>query len=151
MRGKSLFITRLSCMTLSRPAGSKHQKDVRRSVMEMLIGLIRGRAEMRKVFKKWMCSGLMFLFIRRENTSQQPTYDGWSCECRLVCRLEIWQLIEQKCAQILCLSSDTAGSFWCSCNLWEIIKSIYTTFYKLNNVCASRSWSFRSSKHWIQH
>lgn len=40
------------CMTLSRPAGSKHQKDVRRSVMEMLIGLIRGRAEMRKVFKK---------------------------------------------------------------------------------------------------
>lgn len=37
------------CMTLSRPAGSKHQKDVRRSVMEMLIGLIRGRAEMRKV------------------------------------------------------------------------------------------------------
>lgn len=37
------------CKMLSQPAGSTHQKDVRRSVMEMLVGLIRGRAEVRKV------------------------------------------------------------------------------------------------------
>lgn len=150
MRGKSLFITRLAAWRWAGLQGA----NIRRMWDDLWwrCWLVWYEAEPRwgKFLRSECAADWCFCSSDVKTHPQQPTYDGWSCECRLVCRLEIWQLIEQKCAQILCLSSDTAGSFWCSCNLWEIIKSIYTTFYKLNNVCASRSWSFCSSKHWIQ-